>query len=64
MKSGRKEEDDFHLLDVGSARLRMEGTGDMMGTRTGMRTGTRIWRRTRTGSMMATGIRTRKKGLG
>ena len=62
MKSGRKEEDDFHLLDVGSARLRMEGTGNMMRTRTGMRTGIR--RRTRIGSMMGTGIRTRKKGLG
>ena len=62
MKTGRKEEDDFHLLDVGSSRLRMEGTGTRMRTRTGMRTGIR--RRTRTGSMMGTGIRTRKKGLG
>ena len=60
MKTGRKEEDDSHLLDVGSAQV--EDGGNMMRTRTGMRTGIR--RRTRTGSMMATGIRTRKKGLG
>ena len=60
MKTGRKEEDDSHLLDVGSAQV--EDGGNMMRTRTGMRTGIR--RRTRTGSMMGTGIRTRKKGLG
>ena len=60
MKTGRKEEDNSHLLDVGSAQV--EDGGNMMRTRTGMRT--RIRRRTRTGSMMGTRIRTRKKGLG
>ena len=63
MKIWRKEV--FRLLDVGSAQVEDKDGGDgenMMRTRTWMRTGIR--RRTRTGSMMGTGIRTRKKGLG